>query len=75
MTHKELVIRSCISIYNEEGINQCESADRLVNTVPVTSVSPMRNSNTMRPDGRYLLECIDDQSSQGYVYWSRQLEH
>lgn len=52
MTHTELVIRSGVSIYNEEGINQCKSADRLVNTVPVTSASPMRNSNTMRADGR-----------------------
>lgn len=35
------------------GLNQCKSADRPVDTVPVTGASPTRNSNTVRPDGQW----------------------
>lgn len=45
-------IQRSFDICSEGRINQCEPADRLVNTLPVTGASPMRNSNTMRPDGQ-----------------------
>lgn len=41
---------ACIT---KEGMNQCKSAHRLVDTGPVTGASPVRNSNTARPDGQW----------------------
>lgn len=53
LTPTALEIQSGFGIYNEGGMNQCKSALQvLVNTVPVTGASPVRNSNTVRPGGQ-----------------------
>lgn len=71
MIHTALAIQSGFGIYNEAGMNQCKSADRLVNTVPVTGASPMRKSNTVVSS---FLECIDNQGSQGCAWNPRELK-